>query len=60
MSNTGISDIQLRFARSLKSSIEDWANEKSEDQKRQGQNPGENDNPGKIDLDDNREEIDVK
>lgn len=60
MSNTGISDIQLRFARSLKSSIEDWANEKPEDQKRQSQNPGENDNPGKIDIDDNREEIDVK
>ena len=60
MSNSGISDIQLRFAKSLKSSIENWANEKPEDQGGQDQKSEENDNPNKIDLQDEREEIEVK
>ncbi len=63
MSNSGISDIQLKFARSLKSSIEEWANEKPDGQVRQSQNSEKNegnDNPGKIDMEDNREEIEVK
>ena len=60
MSNSGISDTQLRFARALKSSIENWANEKSEDQGKQDQNSEENDNQNKIDLQDEREEIEVK
>ncbi len=60
MSNSWISDTYLRLARALKSSIKNWANEKPEDRGRQDQNSEENDNPNKIDIQDDREEIDFK